>query len=292
MADLRKLIREAEKKHVAVGHFNVSSLEMLKAVSRVVGRMKLPVIIGVSEGERDYLGVHHIKDLIDGYNKEHARPGGYCLYLNADHTYFLDRVKEVAELGYDSIVFDGAGLPFEKNIEQTRKAVRIAKKINRKIIVEGELGYIGKSSKILEDLPQGAKIRLEDLPTAEEAARFVRETGVDMLAPAVGNIHGMFKNAKNPKLNIERIREIKKAVKIPLVLHGGSGVSDRDFRAAIKAGISLIHVSTELRAAWRVGLEKSLKKNKEEIAPYKLMPGVLNEIEKVIEKKLKLFNNL
>jgi len=290
MDSLLRVVKNAEKQGVAIGHFNVSNLEMLKAVSHVAEKLRLPVVIGVSEGERGYIGVHHVRDLIDSYNKEHST-GNHRLFLNADHTYSLKKVKEAAEQGFDAIVFDGSKLPFRENVKKTREAVKIAKRINKNVIVEGELGYIGQSSKILKGLPKGAVIKSEDLPTAEEAFRFVKETGVDMLAPAVGNIHGMFKNAKNPKLNIERIKEIKKAVKIPLVLHGGSGISNSDFRAAIRAGISLIHVSTELRVAWRRGLEKALEENKDEIAPYKLMPEVLKEIEKVVEGRLKLFNS-
>lgn len=289
MTGLIEIIKKAEKKKVAVGHFNISNLEMLKAVFNAAARMKLPVVIGVSEGEREYIGVRQVVDLVKGYN-ERCSGRKHCLFLNADHTYSLKRVKEAAEAGFDAVVFDGAHLPFKENIKRTREAVRTAKKINKKILVEGELGYIGRSSKILKVLPRGAAINPKDLPTVEQALRFVRETKVDMLAPAVGNIHGMLAKAKNPNLNIERIREIKEAVKIPLVLHGGSGVSDKDFRAAIKAGISLIHVSTELRVAWRGGLEKSLKKNKNEIAPYKIMPEVLKGMEKVIEGRLKLFS--
>jgi len=288
MESLLRVIKNAERKGVAVGHFNVSNLEMLKAVSSVGRKLKLPIVIGVSEGERDYLGVNQVRDLIDSYNSEHFE-SGYRLYLNADHTYSLEKIKEAARAGFDAVIFDGAGLPFEENIRRTKEAVRAAKKINKEILVEGELGYIGRSSKLLDKLPKGAAIKTKDLPTAEQAFRFVKETQVDMLAPAVGNIHGMFAKARNPKLDIERIKEIKNAVKIPLVLHGGSGVSDKDFRAAIKAGISLIHVSTELRVAWRTGLEKSFRKNKNEIAPYKIMPGVLKEIEKVVERRMVIF---
>ncbi len=256
MDSLLRVVKDAEKQGVAIGHFNVSNLEMLKAVSHVAEKLRLPVVVGVSEGERKYIGVRH--------NREHSGKN-HRLFLNADHTYSLEKVKEAARAGFDAIVFDGSKLPFRENIKKTREAVRAAKRINKNVLVEGELGFIGQSSKILKGLPKGAVIKPEDLPTAEEALRFVKETGVDMLSPAVGNIHGMFKNAKNPKLNIERIKEIKKAVRVPLVLHGGSGISDRDFRAAIKAGISLIHISTELRVAWRRGLERALKENKDEI---------------------------
>ncbi len=292
MKSLLQVIKDAEKRRVAVGHFNVSNLEMLKAVSQVAAKLNLPVIIGVSEGEREHLGVYRVKDLIDSYNKEHPQLNGYRLFLNADHTYSLEKVKEAAEAGYDSIVFDGSKLPFKENTQKTKEAVKIAKKINKNIIVEGELGYIGSGSMVRQEIPKGAAINPEDLTRPEEAAEFVKATGVDMLAPAVGNIHGMMKNAKNPNLQIKRIQEIKKAVKIPLVLHGGSGISDKDFRAAIKAGISLIHVSTELRVAWRKGLEEVLVEHPEELAPYKLTPKVLERMEKIVESRLRLFNKI
>ena len=289
---LLEVIKGAEEHGIALGHFNVANLEMLKAVSHVAEKLQLPVVIGTSEGERGFFGIHHSVDLIASYNKEHSKNGGYHLFLNADHTYSLDKVREAAEVGYDAIVFDGAKLTFEENIKQTKEAVKIAKKINKRIIVEGEIGYIGQSSKVLKGLPEGAAINLEDLPTAEQAKKFVKETGVDMLAPAVGNVHGLLAGAPNPNLQIERIRELKEAVKIPLVLHGGSGISDEDFRAAIEAGISLIHSSNELRVAWRNSLEGALKSNSEEIAPYKITPAVVEAVEKVVDNRLRLFNKL
>ena len=305
MKNLLQTVKDAEKKHVAVGHFNIANLEALKAISHVAERLQLPVIIGTSEGERGYIGIHHSVGLIESYNKEHSpnfrksdfrKLGGYYLFLNADHTYSLDEVRKAAEVGYDSIVFDGGKLPFEENIKQTKEAVRIAKKASvgrsAEIIVEGELGYIGQSSKVLKELPEGAAIRLEDLPTPEQAEQFVKETGVDMLAPAVGNVHGMLSGAANPDLQISRIKEIREAAGVPLVLHGGSGISDEDFIAAIDAGISVIHISTELRVAWRKSFEEALKNNPEEIAPYKLMPEVLKKMEEVIENRLRLFSKL
>ncbi len=288
------VIKEAERRKVAIGHFNVSNFEMLKVVAGVAKKMDLPVIIGVSEGEREYIGTLRTKDIVDSYNKEHtsenvpALMGGFRLFLNADHTYSVEKAKEVIDAGYDMIVFDGANQSFKENIKLTKEVVGYARSKN--VLVEGELGYIGKSSKVLKEVPEGARIKIEDLPTAEEAHDFVKETGLDALAPAVGNIHGLMKNAANPNLQIERIKEIRKAVGIPLVLHGGSGVKDEEFKEAIRAGVSVIHVSTELRVAWREGLEEALNKNPDEIAPYKLSPVVLEKMEKVVESKLKLFN--
>ncbi len=290
--NLLEVIRQAEKQKIAIGHFNVSNFEMLKAVSNVAAKFGLPIIVGVSEGEREYLGIHYIVDMVQSCNKEHEKKRGYRLFLNADHTRSLDKLKEVVEAGYDSLVFDAAELSFEENVKKTQEAVRAAKAINPDVIVEGELGYIGKSSKLLRELPKDAAIETENLPTAEQALRFVGETGVDMLAPAVGNIHGMFKDAPNPKLNIERIRQIKDAVKVPLVLHGGSGIRDEEFTAAIDASISIVHISTELRVAWRKAFEQSLLAQPDEIAPYRIGKPVVDALEELIERRVKLFTKL
>ena len=145
---------------------------------------------------------------------------------------------------------------------------------------------------ILKEIPKGAAVEEKDLTKPEEAGLFAKETGIDLLAPAVGNIHGMFKNAPNPNLSIERIAKIRKAAGIPLVLHGGSGIKDEEFIKAIDAGISTIHINTEIRFAWRKGIEKALAMNPEEIVPYKVLPTVIDEIKKITGERLKLFNKL
>jgi fructose-bisphosphate aldolase class II len=164
--------------------------------------------------------------------------------------------------------------------------VDYAKSVNPDILVEAELGFIGKSSQVLEGIPEGVKITEEFLTKPEEAKRFVVETGIDMLAPAVGNIHGMLKGGKDPALNIKRIKEIKEAVGTPLVLHGASGNSAEDIKEAIKAGMSVVHINTEIRVV------KSLQDNPDEVAPYKYMKDAVLAVEKVVEEKLKLFSNL
>ncbi|MBI2024746.1 MAG: class II fructose-bisphosphate aldolase [Candidatus Harrisonbacteria bacterium] len=286
--NLKKLLAEAEKKKIAIGHFNIGELEMLKAISHVAQRLDVPVIIGTSEGERDYLGIHHTVDLIKSYNQEH----GHRLFLNADHTHSMEKAKAAVDVGYDAVLFDGGKLPLEENIRKTKEIVEYAKAKNKKNLVEGEIGDIGSGSTIRKEIPKGAAIKPEDLTKPEDAKRFVKETGVDLLAPAVGNIHGMFADAPEPALDIERIRAIRKAAGVPLVLHGGSGNTDEDFLAAIDAGVSIIHISTELRVAWRRGIEAGLKKNPEEITPYKVVPEAIEEIEKVVENRLRLFNRL
>ena len=288
MRSLIKIIKEAEKRKVAIGHFNVSELGAIKAIAEVAGELGVPAIIGTSEGEREFLDAHKAVALVKELREKH----GQEIFLNADHTKSLEKVKEAVEAGYDAILFDGSRLPLEENIRQTKEVVEYVKSQNKNILVEGEIGDIGSGSTIRKELPKGAAIKPEDLTKPEDADRFVKETGVDLLAPAVGNIHGMFANAPEPALDIERIKAIKESVKIPLVLHGGSGNTDEDFLAAIDAGVSIIHISTELRVAWRKGIEAGLEKNPEEKAPYKLMSGSIDEMKKVLYNKLKLFNRL
>ncbi len=285
MKSLRDLLREAEANKVAIGHFNISELGALKAIAEVAAELKVPVIIGTSEGERDFVDVHDAVALVRDLREKHGQP----VFLNADHTKSLEKVKEAVEAGYDAVLFDGGKLPFEENIKKTKEVVEYVRSKNPEILVEGEIGDIGSGSTIRKEIPKGAAIKPEDLTKPEDAARFVKETGVDMLAPAVGNIHGMFANAPEPALDIERIAAIKKAANIPLVLHGGSGNTDEDFTKAIDAGVSIIHISTELRAAWRKGMEDSLKKDPDEVAPYKLMAGSIEEMKKVLEHKIRLF---
>ncbi|MFA5084126.1 MAG: class II fructose-bisphosphate aldolase [Candidatus Paceibacterota bacterium] len=294
MGNLKQFISEAEKRKVAVGHFNIAGLEQLKAIfeagqelSGVRGE-KIPLIIGTSEGEGGYVGLKQTAALVRILREEFDYP----IFLNADHFHSLEKIKEAVLAGYDSVIFDASESSFEENLKKTKEAAAFAKSINPEVLVEGEIGFIGSSSKILKEIPEGAAIKPEDLTKPEEAKRFVEETKIDLLSAAVGNIHGMFKNAPNPKLDIERIGEIKKAAGVPLVLHGGSGITVEDFIVAIDAGISIVHINTEIRLAWREALEKSLKDNPEEITPYKIMPSVIAGMKNVVLKNLKIFNKL
>lgn len=310
MLSLRQAIEQAEKNKTAIGHFNISDLVMLRAIFGAAKKVGVPVIVGLSEGEREFVGVRQASALVKSLREEYDFP----IFLNADHTHSLQKAREAAEAGFDAVLFDSGKLDLEENIKLTKQAVHIVKSINPEILVEGELGYIGSGSEILEKLPEGAAVRPEDMTKPEEAARFVKETGVDLLAPAVGNIHGMLiplelsrpegpsraRQARartltgftpaNPRLDIERIRAIRAACGVPLVLHGGSGIRDEDFLSAIEAGVSIIHISTELRRAWRHGMEEGLHKDEKEVAPYKIAEPALTELEDVIISRLRLFS--
>ena len=293
MRSLKETLYWASNKKIALAHFNISGFEQLKAISNVSRKLNLPVLVGVSESERKYLDVAFVKGWVDVINQKYGNKenaAAFWIFLNADHTHSLDLAKEAALNSFDEIVFDESDKSLKENIWLTKEAVKEIKKINENILVEGEVGYIGTSSEVWKNFPEG--VSLDFLTKPEEAKEFVTETGVELLAPAVGNIHGMSFSGVNPRLNIKLISEIKKVTGVYLVLHGGSGISSDDFLAAIDVGINIIHISTEIRLAWRKSLEENLVLKPYEVAPYKIMEGVVNKIEKVIEEKMRLFYKL
>ncbi len=287
MNSLREHLREAQDAGKAIGHFNVSDLVLLKAVFAAARELNVPVIVGLSEGEREFVGVREIAAFVKTLREEFDFP----IFLNADHTHSLAKGIDVAKAGFDSIVFDMSALPFEENVRQTREAVQTLKAINPAMLVEGEIGDIGSGSEIHDKAPDLSK----GLSTPEQAKQFVESTGVDILAPAVGNMHGMLRSMVSGEtkkhLDIARIAAIKQATGAFLTLHGGSGTDDVDFRKAIAAGINIVHINTELRVAWRRGVEEGLAKNPDEVVPYKILPAAVNAVKQVVASRLKLFNS-
>lgn len=283
---LREVLQQARKNNAAVGHFNIADLALLKAVFAAAQELKVPVLVGASEGERDFMGVRQVAALVRSLREEFDFP----IFLNADHTHSLARAVEAARAGFDAVVFDASALPFEENVRRTREAVAALKAINPDILVEGEIGEIGTGSEIHEKAPDLAK----GLTTAEEARQYAASTGIDILAPAVGNMHGMLKSMvqgeTRKRLDIARIAQIKNATQLPLTLHGGSATDDEDFRKAIAAGIDIVHINTELRVAWRRGLDNGLAKHPDEVAPYKILPFAVVAVKQVVRSRLRLFN--
>ena len=279
-----ELIQDAKAKKIAIGHFNVSNLETLKGIIEASKELNVPVIIGASEGERDFIGIKQIVALVKSYKEE-----GVPVFLNADHTYSFERVKEAIDAGFDSVIYDGAKLTLEENIKITKQCVNYVNAKNPNVLIEAELGYIGSSSKLLDSIPEGASIGDAMLTTVEDAKRFVTETGIDFFAPAVGNIHGMLKFAPEPRLNIERVKEISDAVKIPLVLHGASGNSKEDIQNAILNGVSIVHINTEIRVAYKEALKKTLCES-DEVAGYKLAEDAVIAVKNLVKEKLQFFS--
>ncbi|MDB4939891.1 MAG: Tagatose-bisphosphate aldolase [Candidatus Doudnabacteria bacterium] len=285
--NLKEALEKAQQDKVAIGHFNISDLAGLKGIANAARELKVPVIIGLSEGERAFVGLNEaaalVKSIREGYSQE--------IFINADHTHSLESAIAAAKAGFDSIVYDRSDLPFEENIKDTANAVIELKKINPSIIIEGEIGNIGTGSEIHEKAPENI-----GLSTPEEAARFVKETGVDVLAPAVGNMHGllasMVSGEVKKRLHLDVIESIKSATGLYLTLHGASGTNDEDMQKAIQAGITIIHINTEIRIAWRKGLDAALLAHPDELAPSKIFPGVVQSVQDVVKARLQLFNRM
>jgi fructose-bisphosphate aldolase, class II len=281
---LRQSFQTMGEQHRALGHFNFSDLVVLKAIADTARQLNVPVVAGVSEGEREFVGVPQAAALVKSYREEFGQP----IYLNADHTHSLEKSIVAARAGFDSVVFDLSQLPFEENAKQTKQAVEALKSINPDIIVEAEVGYIGSSSTIHDAKPQN----LDPLTTPEQAKQFVDETKIDAFAPSVGTTHGMLKSMltgnEHKHLDINRIREIKAATGVFLTLHGGSGTARNELAAGVEAGLNLIHINTELRVAWRRGIEQALAAKPDEVTPYHLLPEAYDNVAAVVRSLLEL----
>lgn len=285
MIKLIEVIQEAGRNCVAIGHFNIADLALLKGVFQAARELNVPVMVGASEGEREFAGTRQLAALVRSLREEFDFP----IFLNADHTHSLAKALEAVKAGFDSVVFDLSALPLEENALSTKQAVEALKSLNPAVVVEGEIGDIGNGSEIHADGPSAD----HPLTTPEEGRQFVTETKVDVLAPAVGNSHGMRKSMVSGKerkrLAVERIREIKSATNVPLTLHGGSGTADHDLQRAISAGVNIIHINTELRLAWKQGLEAGLARREDEVVPYKILPPAVAAVHDVVSARLRLF---
>ena len=283
MQTLREAIAEAKTAKKAIGHFNFSDSNQLRAIALASKETGLPVIAGLSEGEREYFSLEHARALINEYIKS-----GVQMYLNADHTYSIEKVQKAIEAGVDSVVVDGAKMPFDDNVQMLAACVQFARASGRDVIMEGELGYIGQSSKQLESLPEG--VTEANITTVDDAIKFVTGTGIDCFAPAVGNVHGMLINAPEPKLHPDRVKAIADATGLPLVLHGASGNTEDDIKACIASGVSVVHINTELRVLYRNSLRTSLQGD--ETTPYKFLTPSVDAMKVYLVEKLRMFANL
>jgi fructose-bisphosphate aldolase, class II len=284
--NLREYLQQARKEERAVGHFNVSTLEMIRGI--LAGAKEagvFAVMIGTSEGEAAFIGRLQAVALIKAFREEYGIP----VFLNADHHKSVEAAKEAVDAGYDSIHIDLSKLPYAENRNGTKEVVLYAKERNPNISVEGELGYLPTDSSKL--YKENVVIDPESLTKPEEAAAFVLETGIDRFAAAVGNVHGIAAN--EPQLDFSRVQNIRSALPehIAFVLHGGSGIPNVQIRQAITCGINNVHVSTELRLAYTRALRESLAARPEETTPYKLMPLSVNAVKQIVIEKLALFSS-
>ena len=280
---LSDYLQQARKTHTAVGHFNFSTADVLRAIVEGAKEGGAPaVMVGTSEGEADFLGVKETVALVKAMREEYDFP----VFLNADHFKSFEKCQEAIDAGYDTVLIDASKMPFEENVALTKKVKDFAA---GKAEVEGELGYLRGSSEVQE----AVEITPGDYTKPEEALTFVQQTNVDRLAVVFGNIHGIL-TKQEENLDIEHLKNIVAVVPdVALVLHGASGLPDEQVSAAIKAGIVNVHFNTELRVAYTKGIEKGLHPpaggKPGETTPYKYLGPAADEVKKVVMQKVQLF---
>ena len=273
---LKEAIQQAKEGEEAIGQFNFSAFEQLQGILKAAQENDQAVIIGTSGGESHFLGLEQARALVDAGKKKY----GVNAFLNLDHGKELEWVKKAVDVGYDAVHFDGSDLDLKENIKKTKEVVEYAHSSD--VLVEGELGYLtGRSASHKGKI----EIKKENLTSPDQVQGFVEATNVDSLAVAIGNVHGVY--AEMPELDLQRLSKIKKNSSVFLVLHGGSGIPDKDIKKAITEGIVKINVNTELRLAWKENLTKALKKDS--IKPYDLLPEVEQAVKEKVNHKINLF---
>lgn len=234
LVNLNAVLNDAQKNNYAVGLFNTTDTDMLEAVISAAEELRSPVIVGTAEVLLPYGELSLIAPSIIAAAKNATVP----VVVHYDHGLTFERCIEAMKLGFSSIMFDGSAGDVEENFRNTREIVKIAHAMG--VTVEGEIGHVG-------DAASGDNETGDMYTTCEEAITFVENTGVDALAIAIGTAHGAYKS--KPKLDIERLKDIRSAINTPLVLHGGSGLSDDDFKNTVMNGISKINIFTDLCVA-------------------------------------------
>ena len=280
--NLNSYLKEAKEKKQAIGHFNFATEDVAKAVVEASKEARATcVMLGTSEGEAEFLGMPEAVGIVGGVRKDFDFP----VFLNADHFKSFEKCKAAIDAGYDSILIDSSKLSFQENAELTKRVVDYARSKNPNISIEGELGYLRGSSEVQKKI----EISSQDYTKPEEAVNFVATTGVDRLAVVFGNIHGIVTDQVE-KLDINHFAKIVSQLpEMFFVLHGASGLDDKDVRSAIEAGIVNVHFNTELRVAYQEALKESLENSPQETTPYKYLASSVGEIKKLVIAKNKIF---
>jgi fructose-bisphosphate aldolase, class II len=299
LTSTRTILAHARANNYAVGHFNINNMEILQGVVKAAEKSNAPVIIATSEGAIAYAGMEYLVCMVMTAATESSIP----LALHLDHGRDLNIIKQAIDSGYSSVMFDGSHLPFKKNVEITQKLV---KKAHRKgVSVEAELGTIGGT----EDTVSAKKIVYTDPGRARE---FVRRTKCDFLAIAIGTSHGAYKFRGKADLRQDLLKKINQAIKVPLVLHGASGVPtrvvkqaekygaqlhgvygvpDKQIKLAIKNGINKINTDTDLRLAFDAAIRKFLVKKPHDFDPRHILNSAREEIASVVQERIKIFGS-
>lgn len=273
LVNLNCILKDAQKNNYAVGLFNATDSDMLQAVINAAEEMKSPIIIGTAEVLLPYGGLELISPSLINYAKQASVP----VAVHYDHGLTFDKCMTALKLGFTSIMFDGSAKAYNDNIAQTREIVKIAHSFGA--TVEGEIGHVGNADSAVDSDVQG-------YTTPDEALKYIQDTGVDALAIAIGTAHGAY--IKKPKLDFDRLKAIRAITDIPLVLHGGSGLTDQDFINAIKDGIAKVNIFTDLCIAGERAIKNASDNN---IGYLEMRNKKVEAIKDEAKRKISLFGS-
>ena len=279
LVNFNEMLQKAKEGHYAVPQFNINNLEWTKYILEKCNELKIPVILGVSEGAAKYMGgflvvSSMVKAMVESLKIEIP----VCIHL--DHGSSFESCKAAIDAGFTSVMIDGSKHELKENIEITKAVVDYAHE--RGISVEAEVGHIGGT----EDNVSSSILNA----TLEDCVELYKNTGIDSLAPALGSVHGFYKG--EPNLDFKTMQEINNTLPIPLVLHGGTGIPEADIKKAIECGISKININTELQIAWHDGVVEFIKNDSATYDPRKVIGGGKEKMKKAIEEKNKMFFGL
>jgi len=282
----RNAMRRARTEHFALGAFNIDNQETLIAIARAAKAKNAPLLVEVSQGEVDALGLDNIRDMVDNYKDEY----GIEMYINLDHSPTVAGAIAGIEAGFEFIHIDISqarkDATLEEIITETKQVVNYAKLTGA--LVESEPHYFGGSSNVHTENIDYELIK-KTFSTPEDMRNFVDATGIDTFAAAVGNLHGKYPVPK--KLDLELLGRLRQAADCNISLHGGSGTPGHYFVDAVKIGVSKININSDMRVAYRDTLVKVLDENPTEYAVVKLMDTVIDAVQAVVEEKLDMFNS-
>lgn len=274
----KQLLLDAQKGGYAVGAFNVENMEMVQAVVAAAEELRSPVIMQTTPSTVKYANLNYFYENVKVAAQESSVP----VVIHLDHGNSFELAMQAYRTGYTSIMIDGSHEGFEDNIALTSAVVKACHP--GEVPIEAELGKVGGKE---DDLDGGEG---DPYTNPQEAAEFVERTGIDSLAVAIGTVHGVYKGV--PKLDFSRLSEIRKAVSIPLVLHGTSGVPDEDVAECIKRGICKVNYATDLRIAFTKGINQVLKENPDTIDPKKYNAKGREEVRKYVMHKMKICQSI
>ena len=277
--NMKELLTIAKENKFAVPAFNIGSLEILRAVMEVAEETNSPVILEIHPLEIEYLTDPFVLTV-----KEYAHKSKVPVVIHMDHGSNIYDVMRSIKNGYTSVMIDASNLPYEENVALTKQVVELAHKVN--VSVEAEIGTIGAMNYETE----GVDNVLYTDP--EQAKDFVKRTGIDCLAVAIGTAHGLYPKNFTPKLNLELLKILNKEVNIPLVLHGGSGNQDEEVTASVSLGVSKVNISSDVKSVFFKKCHELLNENPNQYEPCDLFPKCIDEAKKVIYHKLNVLNTI